>query len=213
MNLVHAGVSCAWNELTTDDVTPMHDTPKVQRVASGKFLANVDFGKIKSPRASWDFNIKMDLRREVGLEFDFFCSDTAQCSTYNIYLKSGKGWYYAVFSPREDSRWHRIRVDKSDFSGMEGKVAGWGKIDAVRISCWRFGYEQAKIGIAELDCVDVSAPQVCVVRGDSCATNTRYGSECPVFGKFSSITARAFENVGMTVIEVSDMELDEDVLE
>lgn len=197
-----------WQQLTEAHVHPMGDNRPAKLVSPGRFTMNADLSSLKVPKASWDFDVTMDMRRQCGIEFDFYCSDVSQVSSFTLYLKSGDGWYYARFVAEEESRWRRIALKKSSFTGTEGNVAGWKNICAMRISGLRSGRSKVDIGIANLRFMDFEAPQICVVRGDTCMMAERHPLEKLNFGKFSANTANAFETVGMSVMEVSDQELE-----
>ena len=157
-------------------VVPMGDNAPVARPEPGRFLMSADFSTLKSPRASWDFPVRMDLRREVGFSFDFYCSNILQCSSFKIYLSSGKGWYTANFDPETDGAWHRIVLRRGAFTKTEGLVAGWRNITCMRISGWRGGKGKVEMGIANLSFVEGADPRIAIVRADSCAANGRYRS-------------------------------------
>ena len=156
--------------------------------------------------------INMDLRRQVGISFDFYCSDVLQFTGFNIYLRSGKGWHIASFSPIESGKWHRLTVMKSEFNKTEGVTDGWGKISAMRISGWAGGKSKVDFGIENLSYVDFDGPIVGVVRGDSCAANPKYRAERDAITGFATVTAGALESAGASVFEISDIELDRDTL-
>ena len=68
------------------------------------------------------------------------------------------------------------------------------------------------MGIANLSFIEGDTPCIAVIRADSCAADKRRKAEQKNFAMFSSATATAFERVGMPVVEVSDLELDAEVL-
>ena len=197
-----------WNLIQASQVRTLGDNLPAERVAPGHFRLKVDLGVLKEARAGWDFDVGMDLRNKGGIAFDFRCSDVLQCSSFIVYLKSGEGWYYAKFAPEVDGEWRRIVLRKSAFTGTEGKIVGWHDIRAMRICGSKAGVSKAEFEIANLSLVDLENPQICVVRCDSCTLVDKHRSEWANFGKFSAITARAFETTGMRVNEVSDLEIE-----
>ena len=208
----YAGSVSGWRQLSEAQVHPMGDNKPAKIVSPGCFRMSADLSRLKIPKVGWDFHVSMDMRRQCGIEFDFYCSDVSQVSSFVLYLKSGEGWYYAKFVPKEDSKWRRIVLKKSSFTGTEGKVAGWENISAMRISGLRCGRSKVELGIGNLGFMDFEDPQICIVRGDSCMMAEKHPLERFNFGKFSANTANAFETVGMSVMEVSDLELESDDL-
>ena len=146
-----AGALPGWNAMLQEAVAPLPENTPVRLVSPGQFAMEADLSVLKrTKRAGWDFKVDMDLRREVGFTFDFFCSDVLQFTGFCVYLHSGKGWYTAAFSPSESGKWHRITVKKNAFFKTEGKVQGWGKIDTVRIAGWTGGKSRVSFGVANL---------------------------------------------------------------
>ena len=155
-----------WDALTSDAVKPHSGNERARLESSGRFLMDADLSSLeKGGRASWDFILNMDLRRQVGISFDFYCSDVLQFTGFNIYLRCGKGWRIASFSPAESGKWHRLTVMKSEFNKVEGIADGWGKINTMRISGWAGGKAKVKFGIANFSFVDFDGPIVGIVRG------------------------------------------------
>ena len=202
-----------WTDLAAEKVVPMGDNAAAVRLAPGKFSLPADMAVLKADRASWDFPIRIDMRRRNGLEFDFFCSGAKSISGLNMYFKSGGGWYSGSIKTLVEEGWHRLTVRKSMFARTEGKVAGWGKVSALRVSAWRCGKGKVELGIGDLSFNDEATPLIGVVRADSCVANPKYRSECKNFATFSSRTFSAIENAGIPTVEMSDTELDAESLE
>jgi len=57
-------------------------------------------------RASWDHPVRWDLTAACGIQFEIACEDAAPVSHFNLYLRSGGGWYVAGFAapPRTSRR-------------------------------------------------------------------------------------------------------------
>ena len=202
-----------WNSLSGDSAIPLPENTKAWLEAPGKFAMEADLSTPKLWRAGWDFRLPMDLRRQIGVTFDFYCSDVSQFTGFNIYFRSGAGWYSASFSPSENAKWHRVTVKKSAFAKTEGKVAGWGKISAMRIGCWSGGKSKVRFGLANLSYIDYSGPVVGVVRADSCVADPKFKAEHDSLASFAAATASALEFAGVNVVEISDIELDADTLQ
>ena len=201
-----------WGELDSACVVPLGDNAVPTRLGPGRFSMTADFSALQGDRACWDFPVRMDMRRRSGIEFDFFCSGAEAVSGFNIYLKSGNGWYTGRMEPQLNGEWNRVTVKKGAFFRTEGNVAGWGCVEMLRIAAWRCGKGLVTLGIGDLSFPDEEAPLIGVVRPDSCITNPKYRSEMENLVKFSSCTLRAMEEVGMPTAELSDVELDADAV-
>ena len=69
----------------------------------------------------------------------------------SLYFRSGDGWY-ASGGAFEKEGWQTLRFSKAAFN-IEGRPAGWHKIDAIRISIWRGQPEDYSIRIGRLAAV------------------------------------------------------------
>lgn len=87
------------------------------------------------PRVYWSKDVSLNLSRCTSFELDLSCDNPHAFRSLNLYLKSGDGWYVWSTSLPEPGR-QRVHVLKSGFS-IEGKPAGWGRIDQVRFSAWQ----------------------------------------------------------------------------
>ncbi len=87
-------------------------------------------------RASWDRTVKLDLSSSRGIQFKLLCRNAMPVSYFSLYFQSGEGWYQATFFPESSTDWNTIEIDKSEMKG-EGKPAGWGQIQTIRISAWQ----------------------------------------------------------------------------
>ncbi len=121
-------------------------------------------------RASWDRTVALDLSSARGVRLQVWCKDPSPVSHFSLYFKSGPGWYHVTFYPESNSQWNEITLDKTA-TQMEGAPAGWGKIDAIRISAWRSGKVDTEFflgGISRIGELGVDA-SVAVLRADSAA--------------------------------------------
>ncbi len=126
------------------------------------------FSEKDEERAYWERSVSLDLRSCRGLRFLFSCADLSSVSGLSIYLRSGGGWYTASFGPDAGAGWTTVAVDR-DATGMEGKPAGWSRIDAIRIAVWRGGSTDTEIVVARFGVVPEWG-SVAVVRAESAAT-------------------------------------------
>ena len=208
-----AGPVPGWDALATDDVSPLPENTAVRLESPGTFRMDADLSVLKkTKRAGWNFKVDMDLRREVGFTFDFYCSDVLQFTGFNVYLHSGKGWYTAAFAPSESGKWHRITVKKNAFFKTEGNVQGWGKIDTVRIAGWAGGKSKVDFGVANLSYIDINGPVVGVVRPDSCIQDPKFKAHYLTLRSCSAEMASVLDFAGLNAVEISDFDLDQDTL-
>ena len=162
-------------------------------------------------RASWDRTVALDLTTCRGIEFQLSCRDTSPVSHFSLYLESGAGWYHATFFPESVTAWNTISLDKAAF-GTEGKPAGWGKIQTIRLSAWR-----GKDASTELRLRDVrktgelgADALVAIVRGESVAQ--RDPDEARSVNQFTETMAQMFERLDVGSAVVSDLDLSPDRL-
>ena len=210
----YAALVPGWDRLSVDraEVWPGNVKPRLE--SSGCFLIDADLAAMRNARrVRCDFKISMDLRRQVGFAFDFYCDDALQFTGFSVYLRSGKGWYLAPFAPMVGGKWHRIVVKKSAFDKTEGQTEGLGKIDVLRIAGRIGGEAKVKIGIANLLYVDFGDPVVGVVCADSCERDSKFKSQHGAFVRFATATASALEDAGANAIVISDADLDRETVQ
>ena len=194
-------------------VTNEVQVKKVMGSAPARFLSDgavemaVDF-KDQPNRVTWDLRLSCDLRTKPGLQFDFYCSDLSQYSSFSCYFKSGDGWYSGSFSPEEDGKWERITVLKSG-CGIEGKPDGWEKISTIRISGWRAGTGTSTCAVANIATIG-GDPDVVVVYADSLAA--KGGSEAASYLKFGGTVTASLRAIGVEGTLVADTDFSSEVL-
>jgi len=161
-----------------------------------------NFHGAKIDRASWDRDIRMDLRLARGVRFWFRCRNADPVAYFSIYFRSGKGWYSATFSPRADGSWERIDITKA-VTGVEDSPAGWGHIDAVRISAWRGGDTDTAFEIAGLGLLPADRDYL-VIRGISSGARD--------ISRYAGNVLRGLESLGLYPVQVDDVEVDNTLL-
>ncbi len=178
--------------------------------APGVVALPVDFSATDKPpaRVTWDFKLPCDLRVWPGIQFDFYCEDLAQFSSFSCYFKSGDGWYNGSFAPEEDGVWQRVTVRKAQ-CGVEGKPEGWGNISTVRISGWRAGTGKTRCAIANVAVIG-GKPDVAVVYADSLAA--KGGAEAKGYLNFAGTVSASLRAIGVEPVIVADTDLDADTL-
>ena len=125
------------------------------------------FEGVETERAVWDWYGRLDLTRSQGVQFHFYSPDTSPVSYFSMYLRSGEGWYHMTFGAGAPGQWTTIVFDKSATS-MEGRPAGWGSIDLVRIAAWRGKQQNTEFYVADLSLRGGDAP-IGIVRNESAA--------------------------------------------
>jgi uncharacterized lipoprotein YddW (UPF0748 family) len=209
------GVAFAEWQAVTDTASaqrlcvPMSETPKVTRSESGYVRLPVNFVGTRQERVSWDIGVKADLRKSRGVQFDFFCRDLTPFSSFSLYFRSGGGWYHAAFSPEKAGVWQRIVIDKAD-TRFEGKGAGWGAVDMLRLSGWRGADADTECAIANLGPAG-GKPDVLVVRAESCSL--KGGDEAKAYGEYAGTVSATLDRLGVASSQVADVDLSPDLLE
>ena len=154
-------------------------------------------------RASWDRSVRLDLAGSRGVRFLFCCPDASPVSHFSFYLHSGRGWYAATFGPEAKDGWTTVTIEKTD-TAIEGQPAGWGSIDALRISAWRGGGEDTEFYVANLGVLGADAPIV-IVRGESVAASAP--DEIASVNEFSKAVAQTLDGLGLPYAVLSDLDL------
>ncbi len=178
--------------------------------AAGVVALSVDFSNTRHPpaRVTWDFKIPCDLRAGSGIQFDFYCEDLSQFSSFSCYFKSGEGWYHGTFSPEENGVWQRVAVRKAQ-CGVEGKPEGWGRISTVRISGWRAGTGKTRCAISGVSVIG-GTPDIAVVYADSLAA--KGGAEAKGYLNFAGNVSASLQAIGVEAVIVADTDLTADIL-
>ena len=154
-------------------------------------------------RASWDRKVPVDLSDRRGVRFQMYVGDPSPVGHFTIFFHSGDGWYAAGFSPQARGRWHTVTVEKRD-TKVEGRPAGWGRVDTIRISAWRGRNEDTAFHLANLEVFGRPA-DVAVVRAESLI---RAGSgEAEGIAQYTQRMVGMLEDAGLRVTVVSDLDL------
>jgi len=183
---------------------PMRGSAEVEpaEVAGRRCLAMpCTFAGTSIERASWDRPGPVDLADRRGVRFKMYVNDPTPVGHFTMYLHSGDGWYAAGFAPQARGRWHTVAVEKRD-TKIEGRPAGWGKVDRLRISAWRGKDEDTVLHLADLEAFGRPAA-VLVVRAES---RIQAGSD-DGFARYARQTAEMFEAAGLRAAVISDLDL------
>jgi hypothetical protein len=147
---------------------PMRGSPPATVLAGRERRAlrlPCNFATSQVERVSWDRVVQLDMSACRGVRFDLLCPDRAPVAHFNLYLRSGAGWYSGSFQPSRKGGWSSVVVSR-DSMRTEGQPAGWTQIDGLRISAWRGSATNTEFFIANLALAGADAPIV-IVRADS----------------------------------------------
>ncbi len=203
-----------WQALRDDaavrrTLLPMEGTPQAAWDAAGYVRLPVNFKGTRHARVNWDIRTKVDLRGSRGIQFDFYCREMEPFSSFSLYFRSGGGWYHASFCPDRAGVWQRIEIDKAD-TRVEGTPAGWGQVDAIRLSGWRGRDQDTLCAIANLGFAG-GTPEVLVVRADSNVAGS--GGEGKSFSRYAWTISSTFDRLGIDAVQVADTDLAPDLFE
>jgi len=159
-----------------------------------------NFAGTTIPRASWDRAVTLDLAACRGIRFDFYCADPSPVAYFSFYLHSAGGWYAAGFHQGEGAGWNRIAIAKTD-TRIEGTPAGWGAIDAIRISAWRGKDADTELYLANLAVDGADAP-IAIIRGESAPAG-----EAQSVVIYTKTVADALDGLGLPYVIVSDLDV------
>ena len=162
-----------------------------------------NFEGTRIERASWDRSVRLDMTAGRGIRFDLYVRDPSAVGHFSLYFQSGDGWYASSFAPRQKGRWHRVTIDKED-TKIEGRPAGWGAIETIRISAWRGKSEDAEFHVANLALVGGRA-DILVVRGESVVRGAP--GEAKSVSQYTQGMMRAVADLGLGSAVVSDLDL------
>ena len=191
---------------------PMHETTPAEPVTVDGVRAlrlRCNLEGTDMPRASWDADVRADLRLTHGVRFRFRCTDASPVASFSLYFRSGGGWYSTRFAPRADGQWETVEVLKSG-TGVEGKPAGWGKIDGIRLSAWRGGDRDTSLLVSDFR-VAPAEPDIAIARGVSGLDALPEGERKGVT-TFAENVARGLSALGVSVAVVDDVDLDKSLL-
>lgn len=197
----NASSQAAWEPMgaTAPAVAGLIDGRKVLRLPC-------NFAGTRIERASWDKKVNLDLVSCKGIQFKLLCRDASPVSYFSIYFQSGEGWYHGSFFPEVTNGWNIISIDKMETSA-EGKPAGWGHIQTLRISAWRGRDADTEFYLSDLrktDQLGVDA-SVAIVRGESAA---RYSpGEARSVEQFTEAVARNLRAVDVGCAVISDLDV------
>jgi len=186
--------------------TPMAGSPPVSVVARDGVRAlrmACPFAGTRIERASWDLAVRLDLATARGVSFRLRCPDASPISGFSLYFRSGDGWYAATFAPASRDGWDMIAIDKEDTT-IEGTPAGWGRIDAIRLSAWRGAERDTELFLADVRVTGRDA-RIAVVRGDSVPRAAPDETESVRI--YTQSVTRCLQEAGLAYLVLSDLDV------
>lgn len=177
--LDNKAVATAWRAIAS--------APAPERAADG-VLFHLPFDGERE-RVYWDKTVSLDLSRDISFELELTCERPEAIRTLMIYLKSGDGWYVWGRSLKTAGR-QRISLARQDFS-VEGKPAGWNKIEAIRISPWRGAAVATRLTLHRFE---TRSDQLLIIRSENSAPNA---TERNVASRATDRVSRWLEDVGI----------------
>lgn len=163
----------------------------------------VRFAGTTEPRAYWDARVQLDLARDRGLRFMVYCEDPAQAGYFNVYLRSGGGWYNQTFSCGPGGAWREVLLDKWAF-GSEDSPAGFARVDGIRVSAWRGGNADTVMYVAHFGRVPATG-NIGVVRADSAMPGD--ARRARTIQDFTAHTAALLDRLGLPYVPLADLDL------
>ena len=163
-----------------------------------------NFYGTKIDRASWNRQIKLDMTLCKGVQFLFYCPDDAPISSFNMYFHSGDGWYSGRFDAPVSAGWNTIKVDKKATT-IEGRPAGWSRVDTIRISAWRGRDRDTEFYIASLGLFGTGG-NIVIVRGDSAAAGKPANTK--TITQYTNVMANFLDRSGLDYEIISDLDVD-----
>ncbi len=113
-------------------------------------------------RFSWDAAVTQDLSGVETLRIPLRLRGSPSVASLSLYFHSGRGWYHvALPHPASSGQWSVVRVPL-DRASVEGRPAGWSRIDAVRLSVWRAGTSAAELAMGPVRGVGVMGRDIWV---------------------------------------------------
>ncbi len=163
-----------------------------------------NFYGTKIDRVSWDRAVKLDMTLCRGVQFLFYCPDNSPISSFNIFFRSGDGWYSGRFDAPVSAGWNIVKVDKKATT-IEGRPAGWSRVDTIRISAWRGRDRDTEFYIASLGLFG-SGGNIVVVRGDS--TTAGKLANAKTITQCTNVMANFLDRSGLDYQVISDLDID-----
>lgn len=188
---------------------PMQGTaPASVAVVDGRNVLRLrcNFAGTKIERASWDKKVQLNLTDCRGIQFKFLCQNAAPVSHFSVYFQSGEGWYATTFFPPSSTGWNTIFVDKAGMR-TEGRPAGWGQIQTIRVSAWRGEDVDTEFYLSDISRTGVLGVDaaVAIVRADSVA-RTR-PEEVRSVEQFAESVAQHLQSLGIGYATLSDLDV------
>ncbi len=105
----------------------------------------------KLPRTILDRKVDLDLAAPGQFLLEIAVDKPEAAGRLSLYFRSGAGWYASGAGFAKEG-WQTLRFSKASF-GIEGRAAGWHRIDGIRISIWRGPAEDSSVRLRRLAAV------------------------------------------------------------
>ena len=148
---------------SADDPANWRATAQIQRPGThqGHLSFPLDF-KVRDRRILFERSGSWDMSRATGVRFLAQIDRPQQVLEGKVHFKSGDGWYSAGFTFNQSGR-QQILIPRETFV-VEGRPAGWHRLDAIRFSFWPRHVATATVIPLRLDAV---VADVQIVSGES----------------------------------------------
>ncbi len=188
-------------------IAPQEKSPATEIVkADGRdsILFKCNFKEMNGARCYWDISLDKDMQEMNGFSFEFRCADPSPVASFSVYFHSGDGWYRKAFYPSTDESWEKIKFTKDEF-GTEGKPAGWGKVDTMRIAAWVAERRNTEFQIANFAAGDSGSGKIVVIFNDS-EVKKRDSEKDSIFQYTRTVTS-TLDAIGTSYRMLSDLSL------
>jgi uncharacterized lipoprotein YddW (UPF0748 family) len=168
-----AAAQQAWRPLNSE-------APAASAILDGRKVLRLrcNFTSATVERLTWRRKVKLDLSPYWGLQFKFFCKNSAPISGFSVHFQSGAGWYNSMkFTAESATGWSTVTLAKSRSVYTSGSPAGWDKIEMISINAWRNTYrdksEDTEFYVADLRMINPPSADasIAILSPDSTAQN------------------------------------------
>jgi uncharacterized lipoprotein YddW (UPF0748 family) len=168
-----AAAQQAWRPLNSE-------APAASAILDGRKVLRLrcNFTSATVERLTWRRKVKLDLSPYWGIQFKFFCKNSAPISGFSVHFQSGAGWYNSTkFTAESATGWSTVTLDKGRSVYTNGSPAGWDKIETISINAWRNTYrdksEDTEFYVADLRMIKPPSADasIAILSPDSTAQN------------------------------------------
>ena len=176
------------------------DGAPAPRAAADGVRLDAPFDRADRDRFYWDCDVRFDLRDAAALRLELTCDRPEGLRSLALYFRSGDGWY-AWSRPLDRPGRLTLLPRLADFT-PEGKPAGWGRIDRLRIAARRGTAVPVALTLHRLT---TGAAPVLIVRGGGATANP---AERRYAQRMADKFARRLDALGVPHTATDDIRLD-----